>query len=210
MLNSFSTNSQLVSHMVETGTLKSRQIIDAFMSVDRRIFVPDEFLSDAYGDYPLPIGEGQTISQPSTVAFMLELLGAKPGEHVLDIGSGSGYSSAVLSRIVGEEGFVTGLERVPGLVIYARQRLALLGVKNVEIKEVEGDTLGICGMEFDRILVSAAAEELPKTLISQLKKGGVLVIPVGNHILRCKKEADGKVAIDSFYGFSFVPLIFKE
>lgn len=196
--------------MIESGALRSPRVVDAFMSVDRKIFVPDEFLPDSYGDYPLPIGEGQTISQPSTVAFMLELLGAKPGDVVLDIGSGSGYSSAVLSRIVGDDGFVVGLERVPRLVIYARGKLAILGAKNVEIREADGDILGIPGERFDKILVSAAAEELPKTLISQLKAGGVLVIPVGNNILRCEKRADGKVAIDSFYGFSFVPLIYKE
>ena len=197
----------LINAMITSGTLRTPEIIDAFVSVDRKYFIPDTFSDHFYIDRPLPIGEEQTISQPSTVAFMLELLQPEKGDKILDIGSGSGWTSALLCSIVGKEGSVLGLERVDLLVETGRKNLSQFAFGEQCHIEKAGSILGIPGEKFDKILVSASAEEIPVSLFDQLNRGGVLVIPVRNSIFRFKKISDNEVKKEEYPGFVFVPLI---
>jgi len=205
----FENNETLIAGMIASGVLRTPELVEAFRKIDRKAFVPEGFGETIYVDAPLPIGEGQTISQPSTVAFMLELLGAKKGDRVLDIGSGSGWTAALLGTIVGPEGEVTGLERQKALVERGRSNIAPFGFENVRI-EAAGDTLGKPGETFDRILVSASAPEIPRQLFTQLKSGGVLVIPVQNSIYRFTKLSGSEIRQEEFPGFVFVPLIYEK
>ena len=192
-----------------SGVLKTPRIIQAFEKIDRKYFVPEEFSEHIYIDRPLPIGRNQTISQPSTVAFMLELLSPEEGERVLDIGSGSGWTAALLCAITGEEGSVLGLERVDDLVERGQSNIRQFDFKHCEIRKADAK-LGKPGETFDKILVSASAEEIPKELFSQLKPGGVLVIPVRNSIFRFKRISESQVQREEYQGFVFVPLIYEK
>ena len=197
----------LVDAMIVSGTVKSPEIIDAFTAVDRKYFVPNTYTELAYVDMPLSIGNNQTISQPSTVAFMLEHLDVQNGDKVLDIGSGSGWTTALLCHLVGEKGSVTGLERVDALAEQGKINLSQFNFNHCSIEKA-GESLGLPGERFDRILVSASADEIPKELFSQLNVGGILVIPVKNSILKFKKVSESEVTQEAFYGFVFVPLIY--
>lgn len=201
------TNEDLINHLIETNAMHSQNIIDAFLNVDRANFVLDANDYAVYADHPLPIGHEQTISQPTTVAMMLEMLRPNEGQKILDIGSGSGYTTALLAYIVGDKGSVTGLERVPYLVKYGNDNLKKYGWKNVKIIQSENG-LGLEDETFDRILVSAAANEFPLKLTQQLNIGGKLVIPVKNSIFEITKKEDGELQGVEHYGFTFVPLIF--
>ena len=201
------SNKALINSLVESGVLKTPNIIEAFESVDRKLFVPSDFVHEAYVDAPLSIGEGQTISQPWTVAFMLELLQPKKGNKILDIGSGSGWSTALLAYIVGEKGSVLGLERHEELVRLGSQNLKNIGIKNAQIQK-STESLGVQGDKFDAILVSASADEIPEELFLQLKIGAHLVIPVQNSIYLFEKVSEDKVAHQEFKGFRFVPLVY--
>jgi protein-L-isoaspartate(D-aspartate) O-methyltransferase len=198
---------ELVDAMISSNVLQSPQIIDAFRAVDRKYFVPDSWKDETYIDNALPIGNGQTISQPSTVAFMLEKLAPQKGDKLLDIGSGSGWTTALLSHIVGEEGSVTGLERVSDLVEQGQKNLSHFDFAHGHIKQAD-EKLGMPDEQFDRILVSAAADDIPEELFSQLKVGGTLVIPVENSIYKFKKISETQIEQEAFYGFIFVPLIY--
>jgi protein-L-isoaspartate(D-aspartate) O-methyltransferase len=198
---------ELINAMIVSGTLRTPEIIDAFHTVDRKYFIPASFSEYMYIDKPLPIGEAQTISQPSTVAFMLELLQPKKGDTVLDIGSGSGWTTSLLCSIVGKEGSVLGLERVDLLVEKGRNNLSQFLFGEQCRIEKAGKALGIPGKRFDKILVSASAEEIPESLFDQLKTGGVLVIPVQHSIFRFEKISDREVKKEEYPGFVFVPLI---
>ena len=200
--------STLVSSMIVSNILKSTDIIDAFNAVDRRYFVPMEYLEYAYVDVPLSIGDGQTISQPSTVAFMLELLEVEKSNTILDIGSGSGWTTALLCHLVGEKGRVTGVERIDSLVTKGNQNIGPFNYYgHCHIKKA-GDALGLPDEKFDRILVSASAEEIPESLFAQLKIGGILVIPVEDSIYKLKKISEDEIKREVFYGFRFVPFIY--
>ena len=199
---------RLVDNMISSNILKSPLIIDAFRTIDRKYFVPEEMIEDAYIDAPLPIGNYQTISQPSTVAFMMERLDPKDGNTVLDIGSGSGWTTALLCYMVGDKGSVTGVERVDTLVEQGSDNLSKFRFNSHCHIEKAGDKLGLPDKQFDRILVSAAAEEIPKELFLQLKIGGILVIPIGESIFKFTKISDTEVEKEEFYGFVFVPLIY--
>lgn len=198
----------LVDEMMVSGILQSPEIIDAFIAVDRKYFVPDTIIEHTYVDTPLSIGNNQTISQPSTVAFMLEHLATQEGDTVLDIGSGSGWTTALLCHIVGKQGSVIGLERVDDLVEQGNKNLSQFNLhSHCRIKKA-GENLGLPEEQFDRILVSASADEIPEELFSQLKVGGILVIPVRNSIYKFKKISESEVTKEEFYGFRFVPLIY--
>jgi len=201
------SNSELVNHLINRDVLKSSNIIDAFSNIDRVDFVNDPTVLDVYADYPLQIGYAQTISQPTTVAMMLEMLSPQKGQKILDIGSGSGWTTALLSFIVGERGSVIGVERVKELVKFGSNNLKKYKFKNSKIIQAK-DELGIVGEKFDRILVSAAAEEFPTELTQQLKVGGKLVIPVRSSIYEIRKKESGELEGKEHYGFTFVPLIF--
>jgi len=197
----------LIDSMIISGTVKSPEIIDAFGTIDRKYFVPRVLAELCYVDAPLSIGNDQTISQPSTVAFMLEHLSVKEGDKVLDIGSGSGWTTALLCHIVGTNGSVTGLERVDALLEQGRKNLSHFHFTHCHIEKA-GEDLGLPGKHFDRILVSASADEIPEKLFSQLKIGGILVMPVRNSIFKFKKISESEVRKEEFYGFRFVPLIY--
>ena len=194
--------------MIASGILHSPQIIDAFRAMDRSYFVPESFSDYCYVDAPLPIGGNQTISQPSTVAFMLEHLGPQEGDKVLDIGSGSGWTSALLCQIVGEKGSVTGVERVDELVEQGKKNLSQFHFGSHCRIQKTGEALGLPGKQFDRILVSASADEIPEELLLQLKPGGILVVPVRSSIFRFKKISETQIDREEFPGFAFVPLIY--
>jgi len=198
----------LIDSIIIDRVLKSPQIIKAFEEVDRKNFVPEMFKESAYVDVPLSIGENQTISQPTTVAFMLEHLSPKKGEKILDIGTGSGWTTALLCHIVGEEGSVLGLERIDSLVMLGKINLARYCRDDRCRIEKAGARLGVPGEKFDKILVSASADELPEELIEQLNVGGKLVIPVQYSIEVVTKTSEDDYQIESIYGFNFVPLIY--
>ncbi|HIQ28612.1 MAG TPA: protein-L-isoaspartate O-methyltransferase [Sulfurovum sp.] len=202
------TKEELINTMIVSGVLKTTQIIDAFEKLDRKYFVPASLEKYVYEDVPLSIGNNQTISQPSTVAFMLEQLEVQKGHHVLDIGSGSGWTTALLCDIVGEEGSVIGLERVDALLSLGKVNLAKCNFKNPCHIEKAGDRLGMPNKQFDRILVSASAEEIPEELFKQLVPGGILIIPIKDAIYRFKKRSEFEVTHEMFYGFRFVPLVY--
>ncbi|OHA62769.1 MAG: protein-L-isoaspartate O-methyltransferase [Candidatus Wildermuthbacteria bacterium RIFCSPHIGHO2_12_FULL_45_9] len=200
---------QLVKFLTEQGILKSPHIIDAFHTVDRKDFVLAEYQEQAYEDYPLPIGHSQTISQPSTVGFMLELLGPTQGEKILDMGSGSGWTTALLAQIAGDQGKVFGMEIIPELVSFGQKNLQKYHFSNAAILQAT-DVLGYPSQApFDKILVSAAAKEIPQQLIDQLVIGGIMVIPIENAVWKIKKVSPKETETQKFEGFVFVPLVTK-
>ncbi|MDX1766079.1 MAG: protein-L-isoaspartate O-methyltransferase [Candidatus Saccharimonadales bacterium] len=196
----------VVDQLQKFGVLKTPLLIEAFQKVKRLDFLPEDLRANAEADHPLPIGFGQTNSQPYTVAFMLELLELESGQQVLDVGSGSGWTTALLAQAVGKNGSVIGVERVPQLVEFGSQNLDKYKFRNAAIIQ----SLEIFGWPdegpYDRILVSAEAVEIPRELIEQLIDGGVMVIPVGNSILKVIKQGKD-LKTTEYPGFVFVPLI---
>lgn len=189
--------------------IKDPLVIATMKRVPRHLFVGESLVYEAYGDYPLPIGDGQTISQPYMVASMTELLELKGGERVLEIGTGSGYQAAVLAEIVRE---VYTVERIESLVRKTEKILDKLGYKNVFISVGDG-TLGLAEYSpYDAIIVTAASPDVPPPLFEQLKEGGRLVIPIsdyyGQTLVRVSKN-DGKEIRERLYGCVFVPLVGK-
>ncbi len=183
------------------------RVLDAVERVPRHLFVPKEREVEAYGDYPLPIGYGQTISQPYIVALMTELLELKETDKVLEIGTGSGYQAAILSLLAKE---VYSVERIPALADAARERLERLGYRNVHIRVDDGYSGWREHAPYDAIMLTCAAEDLPPPLTAQLADGGRLVAPVGKPygyqrlILVSKKG--GEVRQRDVTGVVFVPL----
>jgi protein-L-isoaspartate(D-aspartate) O-methyltransferase len=151
-------------------------VLAAMLKVPRHELIPEENRGDAYGDHPVPIGEGQTISQPLIVAYMTECLELKGGEKILEVGTGSGYQAAILAEIAGE---VDTIEIVPSLAKRAKVDLARLGYKNVFVREGDGYRGWPEKAPFDGIIVTAAPPTIPQPLLDQLKVGGRLVVPVG-------------------------------
>lgn len=200
-----------INSLIESGYLKTPEIIRAFEKIDRKDFVLEKYQTDAYIDAPLTIGFEQTISQPLVVAFMLELLEPKPGEKILDIGAGSGWTSALLAQIIGNKGEIIGIERIPELKEMAEKNIAKYDfVKKGVVKIILGDGSKGYGKEapYDKILAGAAAkEEIPKEWEEQLKIKGRIVAPVRNSILTIDKISKDKYNIKEYFGFSFVPLI---
>jgi protein-L-isoaspartate(D-aspartate) O-methyltransferase len=188
--------------------ISQQAVLRAMDEVPREHFVSVEFADSAYADQALPIACGQTISQPYVVAFMTEHLDVEPQHHVLEVGTGTGYQAAVLSRLARD---VVSIERYRTLADAARERLKTLGYGNVTI--LAGDGLGGAPGEapFDRIMVTAAAEEVPETLVDQLAEGGKIMLPLGprngtQHIVKLTKTAGG-LARQSLIAVRFVPLL---
>ncbi len=200
----------LIRDLIYQGYLKTDRIIDAFSKIKRVDFVPDELESAAQANIPLPIGQGQTISQPLTVAFMLEKLQPMPGDKILDIGSGSGWTTALLAHIVGKKGKVIGIERIKSLCAFGTNNISkynFLSGGRAKIICADGSRGYINEAPYDRILVSAAAEEIPKELKKQLVIGGRLVIPVKNSIFLLEKKSTKDFHEEEYPGFAFVPLV---
>ncbi|MBN1755244.1 protein-L-isoaspartate(D-aspartate) O-methyltransferase [bacterium] len=195
--------------MVETQIIRrgvtDSLVLAAMMSVPRHNFVPDEFGSRSYGDYPLPIGEGQTISQPYIVALMTELLELKGDEKVLEIGTGSGYQAAVLGEIVP---LVFSIEIICTLASSAEKLLDKMGYENITVKCGDGYQGWPEQAPFDAIIVTAAPDHIPLPLIDQLAEGGKLVIPVGDiyQELIVLTKVDGKVEEEKIIPVRFVPM----
>ena len=202
----------MVEHQLRRRGIADARILDAFRKVPREAFVSAEQAHLAYGDHPLPIPAGQTISQPYIVALMIESAGIGSGDRVLEIGAGSGYAAAVIGQIASD---VVAIERHPELVEYASERLAQLGYENVRIVEGDG-TLGWPeGAPYDVILAAASGSHVPEPLIVQLAIGGRIVMPIGapggaQELVRVVREADGRLRQSSLGGVRFVPLIGVE
>jgi len=165
----------MVQSQIKVRDVSDLAVLKAMETVPRHLFVPTEYLDQAYEDHPLPIGYGQTISQPYIVALMTEYLKIKPGDRVLEIGTGSGYQAAILAQLGAE---VYSVEIVPELAQAADQRLKSLGY-NVTVKQDDGYFGWEAHAPFDAIIVTAAPDHVPQPLVKQIKEGGRLVIPVG-------------------------------
>ena len=199
---------ELVKLLIKNNVLHSQNIVDAFLSIDRKDFVLPHCANFAYSDTALPIGYGQTISQPAVVAFMLELLKPQKGDKILDVGSGSGYTTSLLSKIVGDNGKVFGVELIPELIEFSENNLEKYNFSNIKIYQADSKILGLpYPAPYDKILVSAASSEIPKRLIDQLKIDGTIIFPIKDSIYKIKKVSENNLKIQKFYGFAFVSLI---
>jgi protein-L-isoaspartate(D-aspartate) O-methyltransferase len=197
----------MVARQIRDRGIRSARVLEAMAKVPRHLFVPAEWIRGAYADEPLPIGEGQTISQPFMVAAMADALSLEGHERVLEVGCGSGYQAAVLSLLARE---VIAVETQPVLAASGGERLARLGYANVAVGEGDGSEGWPASAPYDAILVTAAAPEVPQPLIDQLAEGGRLVIPVGGsqhqELLRIVKR-EGQTTERSLYSCRFVPLL---
>jgi len=221
----------LILELRKGGYIKSAAVRKAFDKVDRKNFVRPEEAARAYFNQPLSIGFGQTISQPLTVAFMLELLGVSAGDKVLDVGAGSGWQTALLAELVGEKGRVVGVERIPELADFALGNIRKYPELAERIVLITADASRgvpkkyLPAGGFDRIIAAAAAEEIPEKWKEQLRVGGRIVAPVGpvrsrdtlrvlatsngigQSVVRIDKLSADEFKKEEFFGFAFVPLI---
>jgi protein-L-isoaspartate(D-aspartate) O-methyltransferase len=189
--------------------ISDQDVLRAMDAVPREYFVTTEFADNAYADQALPIACGQTISQPYVVAYMTEQLDVARDMRVLEVGTGSGYQAAILSRLARE---VVSIERYRTLADTARERLKTLGYKNVTILHGDGFAGAPERAPFDRILVTAAAEEVPQALVDQLAPNGKMLLPLGSrngvqHIVKLLKASDGSVTRETLIAVRFVPLL---
>ncbi len=229
------TKENLIKELIKDGYLKTPSIIETFNAIDRKDFVREETINEAYENYPLAIGFGQTISQPLTVAFMLELLTPKTGEKILDIGAGSGWQTTLLAYVVGKSqinadnvqidaekdlrestlgnlrksAIVVAIERIPELRKFAEENISKYENLKNNIKIILGD--GAKGFEeeapYDKIIAAAAGEEIPAAWKEQLKIGGRIVAPVRQSIIVLDKTGQNQFSQKQYFGFNFVPLI---
>lgn len=198
----------MIQNDIKGRGVKDNKVLDAMARIPRHLFVEERLRERAYADYPLPIGDGQTISQPYVVALMTEALRLKPGDRVLEIGTGSGYQAAVLAEIVKE---VYTIEIRKSLADMAEKRFRELGYKNVKVKYADG----YFGWEeyapFDAIIITASANHIPPPLIRQIKEGGRLILPLGSTVyyqmltLLTKKKGD--LDVEQMGSVAFVPMI---
>ena len=202
----------MVERQIKSRGITDPNILEAFRAVPREAFVGEDHAGLAYGDHPLPIQAGQTISQPYIVALMIDAAQITPGDKVLEVGAGSGYAAAVMSRIADE---VIAIERQPELVKIASERMRRLGYDNVRL--VEGDGTRGCFQEapFEAILAAASGSHVPDTLVEQLAPGGRIVMPVGDpgwaqKLVKVTKGPAGKLITEDLGGVRFVPLIGEE
>jgi protein-L-isoaspartate(D-aspartate) O-methyltransferase len=196
---------RMVEEQIERRGVRDARVLAAMRAVPRHLFVPEELRDRAYDDAPLPIGEGQTISQPYIVAFMTEAARLRPGDRVLEVGTGSGYQAAVLAAAGAE---VMSIEILPGLADRARQALAAAGFAKVAVRTGDGFRGWPEAAPFDAVLVTAAPDEVPPPLLGQLKVGGRLVIPVGTgtqELIRVTRTAKGYER-ESLLPVRFVPM----
>lgn len=202
----------MVERQLKRRGITEPHILEAFLTVPREAFVSDDYASCAYGDHPLPIEANQTISQPYIVALMIQAAEIKPGDTVLEVGAGSGYAAAVISRFAVK---VVGIERQHVLVEVARQTLKRLGYRNVEIVEGDGTKGWSDEAPYDAILAAASGSHVPAPLVSQLVPNGHLVMPVGEpawvqELIKVTKQEDGILKQEKLGEVRFVPLIGEE
>jgi protein-L-isoaspartate(D-aspartate) O-methyltransferase len=197
---------RMVRAQIEGRGVRDPRVLEVLREVPRHRFVPEHLQSSAYDDGPLPIGHGQTISQPYIVAVMTELLAPEPSDVVLDVGTGSGYQAAVLGKLVKQ---VYSIEIVAALAEEARARLAALGYANVDVRVGDGWKGLPAHAPYDGILVAAAPPEVPQALLDQLAPGGRLVIPVGewDQDLRVYERTPRGIEERTIFGVRFVPLV---
>jgi len=212
MTNYAAEREAMVERQLRRRGISEQGILDAFLAVPREPFISDDYAHLAYGDHPLPIEANQTISQPYIVALMIQAAAIKPGDKVLEVGAGSGYAAAVLSRIADE---VFAVERHESLAREAAKRVAALGYHNLEI--VAGD--GLEGLPeqapFDAILAAASGSHVPPAWVQQLADGGRIVMPVGEpsfvqKLIKVTKGPGGRLISEDLCGVRFVPLIGEE
>jgi protein-L-isoaspartate(D-aspartate) O-methyltransferase len=196
---------KMVQTQIKGRGVKNERVLSAMLKVERHRFVSRNYQAQAYADQPLPIGEGQTISQPYIVALMTELLDLKGEEKVLEIGTGSGYQAAILAELAKE---VYTIEIIEPLATSARNLLLELGYRNIEVKAGDGYLGWPEASPFDAIIVTAAPDHIPQPLIDQLKEGGRMVIPVGAHYQELKKivKRGGKAETKDVLPVLFVPM----
>ncbi|MCM8771321.1 MAG: protein-L-isoaspartate(D-aspartate) O-methyltransferase [Candidatus Omnitrophica bacterium] len=200
---------RMVKEQLLGRDINDERVLAAFQKVPRHLFVPEDFQKNAYEDYPLPIGEGQTISQPYMVALMTQLLCLSGEEKVLEIGTGSGYQAAILAELSKE---VYTIERFETLANNAKKVLLKLGYANVNVRVGDGTQGWPEEAPFDRIIVTAASPHIPHPLIEQLKDPGLLVIPLGeafSQILTVVYKDKAKIRQEEICGCVFVPLVGK-
>jgi protein-L-isoaspartate(D-aspartate) O-methyltransferase len=199
---------RMVERQLRARGVQDERVLEAFREVPREVFVEPGLEQVAYTDAPLPIGESQTISQPFVVALMVEALEIRPSDRVLEVGAGSGYAAAILSRLASQ---VYAIERHPSLARQARERIERLGYGNVKLRAGDG-TLGWPeAAPFDAILVSAGGADVPPALVEQLARGGRIAIPIGTsseqELIRITKSDDGRLGTQNLGPVMFVPLI---
>ena len=202
-VNSTDRRARLVRHLERSG-IRDRRVLDAIGRVPRERFIPVELEAEAYEDRALPIGDGQTISQPYVVARMTELLDPRPGDHVLDVGGGSGYQAAVLAELAGD---VVSVERQPALAAAEATRLQGLGYVNVRVVQGDASTGFADAAPYDKILVAAASPALHRELIEQCSPTGRIVAPVGPRDLQTLTVRHGDGRIERAGAVGFVPLL---
>jgi protein-L-isoaspartate(D-aspartate) O-methyltransferase len=198
----------MVEHDLKGRGIRDARLLAVMGKVPRHLFVAERERHKAYGDYPLPIGEGQTISQPYVVAFMTEALKLKPGYRVLEIGTGSGYQAAVLAELVNA---VYTIEIRKSLADMATERLRTLGYRNVSVRYGDGYFGWAEAAPFDAIIITAAVNHIPPPLIKQLKEGGRLILPLGSTVFYqtltlVTKKKGGELAVEQMGPVAFVPM----
>ena len=202
----------MVEDQIIKRGIEDKRVLDIMKSVERHKFVPEKYVKSAYKDGPLPIGHGQTISQPFIVAFMTENLKLDPSHRVLEIGTGSGYQTAILS---GLSGHVYTMEIIDELAKLSSSVLKKLGFDNVTVRNGNGYKGWAEEAPFDRIMVTAAPEEIPNMLVDQLTEGGIMVIPVGEqfeiqYLWVLTKEHSGSIKKEKILPVRFVPMVTKH
>lgn len=202
---------RMVEHHLARRGVSDRRVLEAFAIVPREQFVPDDLITHAYDDAPLPIGDGQTISQPFVVALTIAAMELAPTDRVLEIGTGSGYAAAILGKIAHE---VVTVERIANLATIARERLARLGFANVSVHHADGSLGWPSRAPYDGIAVAAGAPHVPRALLEQLAVGGRLVIPAGpaedQRLLVIVRRDESKYEQRDLGEVRFVPLVGEQ
>ena len=208
-MNYESQRKNLVESLKNRRYIKTEQIEKAFLDTPREFFVPEHLKNYAYVDTPLEIGNAQTISAPQIIAIMCEELDLQTGQKILEIGAGSGYHAAIISKIIGDKGHIYTIERHKTLAENAKNSLEKANIKNVTVETGDGSKGLPKYSPYDRIYVTCAAPDIPKPLIEQLKDPGKLMIPVGKMIceLQLLEKNNKKITIKDLGGCAFVPLV---
>ena len=210
MIDFKSSRERMVEEQLIPRGISNPAVLDAFRKIERHRFVPKESMDSAYGDHPLPIGGGQTISQPYIVALMTESLQLTGKERILEVGTGSGYQTAILAELSAK---VYSVERIAPLADRAAKILSKSGYKNIEIDVRDGSLGWPEHALYDAIMITASCPGRPETLLTQLAKGGRLIAPIGGafgQVLTLYRNRDGSIVSSEICGCVFVPLVGKE